>query len=368
MRFNRSLTTSLNKIKNVLLYNYTENDVFVLFKKLYPYEWEIINQRYKQYKEKDEFLEKTGKKKRYFPTPPDEYLSKLPKVKHMMSKGQKNLHKINFNEEKRLTELKILENKAKSRISKFNKKINKNKEYIQVVEPLYVDIFIHAYHMKGATTEDKIEVLKELQKYECEKSINFFYKINDSERNNQMRRMAYTHLESIGQYVKLRKYFKGKKKSYMIEKTNFDMKPLDLVQRIEEDSIQNKKSFDFFISHSFLDDKIVKKVIKYLNKSQIHVYCDWFNDTDFLRRKYASEYTKIVLKKRIEQSKKVLFIRTPNTNDKHNNFYSEWIEMEILYAKEINKDIECINLIDDGNSEFGIYEDNMLMSELKEVF
>lgn len=44
-----------------------------------------------------------------------------------------------------------------------------------------------------------------------------------------------------------------------------------------------------------------------MNRLNLHVYCDWLNDTDFLKRTYASEYTKIVLKKRIEQSAKVLF-------------------------------------------------------------
>ena len=363
IRFNKSLIFPLNKIKSVLPYNYTKIDIFDLFKELYPYEWNIIKQRYKQGKEKDDFLVKTGKKKRYFPIEPDEYLFKLQKVKHMILSGEKNLHKIDFNEEKRLSELKILQNKAKLRMSRFNEKINKNKEYIQELEPLYIDIFIQAYHKKGTTTEDKIEVFKELQKYECDKSINFFYKINDSERNNQIRRMAFNHLQSIGKYVKLRKNSKGNKKSYMIARTSFDMKPFDLVKKIEENTIQNKKSFDFFISHSSLDYKIVKSVINYLNKSKIHIYCDWFNDTDFLRRKDASEYTKVVLRKRIEQSSKVLFIRTLNTNDENNKYYSEWIEMEILYAKKINKKIECINLIDD-DCEFKIYKYAKLIPEL----
>ncbi len=105
-------------------------------------------------------------------------------------------------------------------------------------------------------------------------------------------------------------------KHNMLEKTNFDMKPLDLFHKIENDSIQN--------------NKLVNNIKKYLNKMNLNIYCDWLSDNDFLKRKYAGEYTKVILKRRIEQSKKILFIKTNRTNDKSNNFYSRWVEMEIL--------------------------------------
>ncbi|MCK5293218.1 MAG: hypothetical protein KAJ49_01105, partial [Arcobacteraceae bacterium] len=74
---------------------------------------------------------------------------------------------------------------------------------------------------------------------------------------------------------------------------------------------------------------------------------------------------KMILKRRIEQSNKVLFIKTKNTNDKENNFYSEWVEMEILYAKEIGKPIECINYLDDIKQEFTLYKYNKEIKDLK---
>ncbi len=69
----------------------------------------------------------------------------------------------------------------------------------------------------------------------------------------------------------------------------------------------------------------------------------------------------MVLKKRIEQSDKVLFLRSKNTNDQENNFFSEWVEMEILYAKKLNKDIECIDLIQDGKCEFKLFEKEIIL-------
>lgn len=365
MRFNKSLKTPLHNIKSVLPMNYTKYDILNLFIELYPYEWNIIEERYKTYKSKDDFLKKVGKKIRYKPTLPKYYLFELQKVKHILSQGQKNLHKKNYNEETRLKKLAQIKEKSKSRKLKINEKINLAKEDIQDVEPSYINIFTQAYHRKGISQDEKMEIVKELQKYDCNKTLKFFQKLNDSEKNSQIRILAFKHLQKIGKYVKLRKGFNGKKKIYMTEKTNFNMKPLDLFQKIENDLIQNKKSYDLFISHSFEDNELVRKIIKYLNKSNLNIYCDWLSDNDFLKRKYASDYTKMILKRRIEQSNKVLFIRTKNTNDQHSNFYSEWVEMEILYAKEINKSIECVDFIDDKQKEFTLYKNSKEIKDLK---
>jgi len=359
MRFNKSLKIPLHNIKSILPYNYSKYDILNFFKELYPYEWNIIEQRYKQYKAKDNFLVKLGKKIIYKPILPQFYLFELQKVKHILSEEQKKLHQQNFNEQLRLKKLEIFKEETKIRMLKINKRIDSAMELVQEVEPLYLDIFIQAYHQKGITIEEKMEIAKELQKYECEKSTEFFQKINDSERNSQIRILAFKHLQSIGKYVQLRKRFKGKKKIYMTEKTSFDMKPLDLLERIENDSIQNKKSFDYFISHSFLDNKLVKKIVKEMNKLNLHIYCDWFNDTDFLKRKYASKYTRIILKKRIEQSAKILFIKSNHTNNAKNYFLSKWVKMEILYASKLGKQIECIDLINNKKCEFKEFEYNL---------
>lgn len=361
IKFNKSLKTPLAIIQSVLPINYNRNDILNLFKELYPYEWNTIEERYKLYKSKDEFLKKVGKKVRYRPTQPKDYLFELQKVKQILTQGQRTLHKNNFNEDNRLKKLNELREKSKLRISKINEKVHVAKENIQDIEPIYLDIFIHAYHKKGITAEEKMEIVKELQKYDSEKVLEFFYKLNDSERNIQIRRMAFMHLQSLGRYVRLRKGFKGKQKNYMTKRTKFDMKPIDLVERIKNDSIQNKKKFDYFISHSFKDNELVIQLKNQLNKLNLHVYCDWLSDTDFLKRTYVSEYTKIVLKKRIEQSSKVLYLRSKNTNDQQNNFFSEWVKMEIEYAIELDKNIECIDLLQDGKCEFKLFEKEIIL-------
>lgn len=50
-----------------------------------------------------------------------------------------------------------------------------------------------------------------------------------------------------------------------------------------------------------------------------------------------------------------------------NNYYSEWIQMEIEHAKALNKEIECIDLKNDCSCKFKIYKDTNLISKLKEV-
>ena len=345
MRINKSLSQILRRLSDVLPYNYSAETLLELFQDLYPREWMELDQRYHQYTKKDAFLVKNGKKIRYKPDPPREHFLNLPKVKHMLSKGAIAKHKANFDKDGYQQKLDNYKTKRQSAIRSRNEKIAKANELIQNVEPLYIDAFIAAYHKRGISIDGKLEIFKELQKYKSRKVIEFFYKLNDSERNNQIRDMAFNHLQSIGSYVKLRKHYKGKKKEYMTERSQFYMTPLDLLNRIESNNVQNKKVYDVFISHSYKDSSLIKKLIRAFNKHSLNIYCDWTSDSDFLKRELVSEYTKVILKKRLEQSKNVVFVRTNNSVE------SDWVEFELDYSKEIGKTIFCIDFISDGSEE-----------------
>jgi len=253
---------------------------------------------------------------------------------------------MNFNSETQSLIYESFTETRRNKIDVYTHKIEKEKENLQKIDPLYIEVFIAEYHKKNRTTKEKIEILNELTKFYSDKIITFFQKINDSECNNQVRRMAFEHLQNIGGYVGLRKNFKGKKKNYMIEHDDFNVSPKDLVERIESDSFQNKKTFDVFISHSYLDSEFVNIVKDELNKHNITIYCDWTSDSDFLRRKLASEYTRIVLKKRIEQSRIILFLQTKNSISHNGHYLSQWIEMEINHGVNLSKPIICINITD----------------------
>ncbi|OZS41253.1 hypothetical protein ASV53_24845, partial [Photobacterium sanguinicancri] len=127
--------------------------------------------RYEQYESKDKFLTKVGKKKRYYHDRPDVFFFKLPKVKHMTSDGQRAKHKKEFNEESAQLAYESLLRKATNRKARHENKMSSVNNDLQIVEPLYIDVFISAYHKKGITTQGKVEIFHEMKKYNTKKVI-----------------------------------------------------------------------------------------------------------------------------------------------------------------------------------------------------
>lgn len=346
MRLQKSFTRPLNLISEALPFEYNKYLLLEMFKELFPLMWSSLNQRYEQYEGKDNFLTKVGKKKRYYHDEPDVFFFKLPKVKHMISDGQLAKHKKTFDEKSAQLAYESLLNKAENKRHAYENKISSINNDLQRVEPLYIDAFISAYHKKEITIQGKMEIFHELKKYNANRVIKFFQKLNDSERNNQIRRMAFEHLQKLGASVRLRKKFKGKVKSYNTETDSFNVSPEDLYQRLEANTVQSKKLFHVFISHSYQDSSLVRQVKACLNNHGLTVYCDWTSDNDFLKRSLVSDYTKMVLKKRIEQSKCIIFLQTQNAVNSDGSFTSPWILMEIEHASLIGKPIYGLNLSD----------------------
>lgn len=69
-----------------------------------------------------------------------------------------------------------------------------------------------AYHKKDITTEEKLEILTELKKFDTENIVRFFRKLNDAEQNKMIRNLAFKYLQDYGHYVKLRKILKERRK------------------------------------------------------------------------------------------------------------------------------------------------------------
>lgn len=322
--FQKKITRPLCLIASVLPIEYDKSTVLSWFKKFYPSLWDEIIQRHELYNGKDKHLQSVGKKKRYNHDSPELFFFNLSKVKHMLSAGQRKKHKEEFDQSKFNLAFEDFSQERHKKIKNYYDKINGAKKLIQIVEPLYMDIFIAEYHKIGATMRDKIEIINELKRYEGPGLTEFFQKINYSEKNNQIRQMAFEHLQKTGKFVKLRKNFKGKTKQYMVERDAFDVVPEDLYERIRNNTVQCKKFYDVFVSHSYLDSSIVISIKNELNRKNINVYCDWTSDNDFLRRESFSEYTKMVLKKRIEQSNAVLFIKTENSMDCNYNISGQY--------------------------------------------
>lgn len=353
IRLKKSFTRPLKLISEALPFEYDKYVLLKFFKELFPLMWNDLNQRYEQYESKDSFLTKVGKRKRYCHDRPDVFFFNLPKVKHMVSDGQRVKHKKEFNEESAQLAYEALSRKTEDRMAIHEIKMSSVNKDLQMIEPLYIDVLISAYHKKGITIQGKIEIFHEMKKYNVKKVIEFFQKLNDSERNDQIRRMAFEHLQKLGASVRLRKKFKGKTKLYNTETDSFNVSPEDLYQRLKSNNtVQSKKTFHVFISHSYQDSDLVRQVKSCLNSHGLTVYCDWTSDNDFLKRSLVSDYTKMVLKKRIEQSKCIVFIESKNSVNKDGSFASPWISMEIEYALLIDKPIYSLNF----NSDSEIFE------------
>lgn len=345
-RLNKKITQQLKQIQIVLPKNYTRKDILDYYKRYYPTDWFLLEDRQKNYIDKAKHLKtKRGYKKRYNTKDAESYFYLLPKVRHMMSESSRERHFKNFGSEDYKSKEEILKRKRKSKNEKSLLKRAKNREYTQLIDPLYLEIYIQMYHKKGSTNQEKLIIVNELMKYDSENVIKFLKKLNDAERNDMIRDKAFKHLQSLGYYVKLRKKFKGKKKQYYTEKSTLDyMKPIDLYQSLKGDGIHKENKYDVFISHSSNDKDLVREIIKKLNNKNMSCYCDWSLDNEFLKREYVSQYTKEVLKLRMEQSNELIYIRTTNS------IKSDWVNFELEYFKGLNKKMAIMNIID-GNTE-----------------
>lgn len=307
-------------------------------------------ERQQTYKEKAQHLYKVkGIKNRYNTKSAEEYFYSLPQVKYILSVGRMKKHKEYYIDSEMQIKKAALEKSRKNKNWRFEEKLRDAKRYTQKVDPEYLNIYMKSYHRRGITTEEKLEILTELKKFDTENIVRFFRKLNDAEQNIMIRNLAFKYLQDYGHYVKLRKNFKGKKKVYQIESASLDnKKPEDLYNDLTNKNIQSQKVYDIFISHSTKDKKIVEDVIKFFNEQNKTCYCDWTMDQDYLKRKYVGEYTKQVLKVRMEQSKVLVLLRTESS------VQSDWVNFEIEYFESLKKPIYVIKSLNDLLEDFSV--------------
>ena len=334
-KYMKGFTSQLTKVIATLPIEYDKQTVLEYYKKFYPNQWTGLINRFDYYLAKDQHLVSIGKKKRYNHKNPITFFYSLTKVKLICSDGYKLKHQTSYCERARQKVIQELESKIKN-----PKNISTN---FQFTDPYHLHVFISAYHKRNGSQHDKLEIVNELKKFKTKETITFFQKLNDSEKNSQIRNIAFEHLQSIGAYVIKRKGFKGKKKEYYVDTDKFIVTPADLVDRLKRGSIQSKKSFDLFVSHSCKDNILVNKLVSELNRHGLRIYCDWTSDNDFLKRELVSEYTEVVLKERIEQSRKVLFLQTERSVNYNGDVQSPWVKMELEHASKVSKEILCVN-------------------------
>lgn len=348
----------LNTIIPVLPQNYNLETVISILVSYYPYEWAALDEDCKYYNIKDRKLVAVGKRIRHLIPEPIVIIESLNITKKIIENNFMRNHEINFIENIYKNNVEKLNNIRTPKINKVKEKIEKAKLKAQEVEPVFLDKLIGFYERKTTTQKDKVYIFKELEKYYCLKVISFFKKKVDTEYNRQLREMAFYHLQELRHSVTLRKqkYMripssnakrrKYLKEVYANERFNINSIPQELEYRINNSKEQKIKEYDFFISHSSKDFKEVQNIIKFLNSNGKNIYCDWINDTDYLKRHLVGDATKSVIEKRLEQSKSILLIKSEIS------LKSNWVKYELNYFHSLNKKIFVIDKEDIQKSQY----------------
>lgn len=88
-------------------------------------------------------------------------------------------------------------------------------------------------------------------------------------------------------------------------------------------------------------------MIQYENKQGKNIFCDWINDSDYLKRQFLCKATLKVLETRMEQSKSLIFVESEYSKA------SIWCRYELNYFKDLGKPMYIISSenIEKGNFE-----------------
>jgi len=350
----------IKSIQPLLPKVYTHGDIIDCLRKYYPHEWQYAEDRYIYYQIKDKHIEKRYHKARYNMPKPEVLIEYATNYKKILSATYKKQHFYNYSDENKTKYEEIFYAKRKPKIDRVNHKINMALSKTQQVTPSFIDKLIGLYEQKNTTQRDKVYILAELKKYYCNKIIQFLFKLNDTEINFQLRYDAFRHLQSFNYKPRLRKQQfmrvhcnNNKRKQflknvYAKEVYDIPLNPNELEYRIENSKEQRLKLYDYFISHSSKDSKVVQDLIIAENKLGMDVFCDWINDVDYLKRHLICDATLKVIEYRLQQSKAILFVESENSLN------SEWCKYELNYFHELNRPIYYISKDSIINQSFTI--------------
>lgn len=362
MDINVMWNNQLKKIGKVLPCTYSEDDIIKLLKKYYPHEWKSVEYKKQYYDKKDQYLIKRFGKARYKMPSAEEMIRNNGKFKYLLSDRIKRNYTSSFDENVWKNNKNILWRERKNKIARIDMKISNAKAKTQMVTPVFLDQLIGLYERKNTSQKDRVYIIHELKKYYNPKVINFFFKLNDTELNRQLRETAFYHLQSFNYQPRLRRqkymqvHTKSKKrkeylkKGYPYETYSIPYNPDELEYRIENGKEQKLKSYDYFISHSSKDSKLVQEIIAYENSIGKNVFCDWINDSDYLKRNLLCGATLKVIEWRLQQSQAVIFFKT------HNSVESVWCKYELNYFAGLNKPIYYLDENKVKNGDFTLLE------------
>ena len=338
----------IKTIRLILPREYEKKEIVSLLKEFYPHEWQSVEYKYWYYKKKDEHIKKhTGKTRHNMPSA-FKLLDRVPLYQKILTDEYRAIWCSTFSDDTQELERQALYTRRNPKIEKINNKIALAKAKTQQVTPDFISKLIGLYERKTTSQKDRMYILLELKKYYNPIVINFFFKLNDTELNIQLRWLAFYHLQSFNYNPRARKqkhipiHTKNKKRRYYLknvypyEKYDIPETPQELEYRIDNSKEQLLKEYDYFISHSSKDSMSVQSLIVAENQLKKNVFCDWINDVDYLKRHLVCEATLKVIERRMEQSKALIFVESENSKK------SIWCKYELNYFVNLGKPIFTI--------------------------
>lgn len=347
-------------IQSVLPQYYTDADIVSAMKHYYPHEWNSVEFKYSYYLAKDKYLKNRFGKIRYGMQKPEILLQSVALYKKVVSLEYRKVYSNNYSEENHEIADNKLCRERKPKIEKVNQKIEKAIAKTQQVTPCFIDQLIGLYERINTSQKDKMYILLELKKYYSPKIIQFFFKLNDTELNKQLRWDAFYHLQSFNYQPRARrqKYMQvhtnnAKRRAFLKDvypdqTYTIPQNPHELEYRIENSKEQKFKEYDFFISHSSKDSFSVQELIRVENQLGKNIFCDWINDVDYLKRHLVCTATLNVIEKRLEQAKALIFVASDNSMD------SIWCKYELNYFVELEKPMFIIEKEDIDRKKFAL--------------
>lgn len=318
------------KLLEILPDAYSEDDFVSAFQECFPYIWEDIADFCSV--RRNNYYRRKGKGFRTVPfCAPRQYLLKHCSFRHT------EVSRLTEQEKLKRKELMIASGRKK--IQARRDKLAANMIYVQEVCPSYVSKLIQAYfdtrRKKTLDVNARYLVLLEASQFKCKQTLDFLYKINACEKNQNLRMMAFYALQRMGEYPWLARGRKGKKSLSQLKKVDIAKNPTALLELIRDNQNLLYQKYDVFLSHSSLDEKELLKLKSILNSQGYTVYIDWINDREMLNRENQDENTWNVLYKRMEQADRMLYVMTDRSIE------SKSTEKEVLYFKKASKPV-CV--------------------------
>ena len=340
MKLHKDFKRPILLVSKTMPTDFTDDDFCAQFEKLEPLYWHRLEEKYESYRSLDAIRKKKGRHLRNFPTPKnfllDEGKSAINKQRSLYLQGL-------VNEEERIALLTEMERKAKAKRGKQQKQIKDDLTFIQELCPKYMGKMVKLYYdLRKKNTLDvnqRLYMILEASKYRSPETIAFLKRIQQGDKNENLRMVAYKAL--LGMHapdVMLHRKRKGKKKLSQTISPEKILTPVQLLRSIEVTEFENLKRFDIFMSHSSDNKKLIQSLMKDLNQNGQVCYIDWVEDRNELKREYSSAETAEVIVKRIQQSKVFIYVLTAE------GVASTWCAWELGVAHAIGKPIAILQI------------------------